>query len=100
MNVEIFTLCDAATADPTGKLNILGAFDHLYGMQVPITYPICALAARLRFEKLEEGSKRIAISFIDADGRSVMPTLNAQFQVQVPPNETSATVQLSLTIQQ
>jgi|GEM_PF-5568547 hypothetical protein len=27
MKVEIFTLCDAATTDAAGKLNILGSFD-------------------------------------------------------------------------
>jgi hypothetical protein len=100
MKVEIFTLCDAATADPTGKLNILGSFDHIFGAQAPITYPLCALAVKMRFEKIEEGLKRIALSFIDADGKSVMPTLNAQIMVQVAPNETTATVPLSLIMQQ
>jgi Family of unknown function (DUF6941) len=100
MKVEIFTLCDAATTDSGGKINILGSFDHIWGNTTPITYPLCALALKIRFEKLEEGQKRIALSFIDADGKSVMPTLNAQIQVRVGPNEISATVPISLIVQQ
>ncbi len=55
MKIEIFTLCDAATTDAAGKLNILGSFDRLNAVQAPITHPQCALAIKLRFERVEEG---------------------------------------------
>jgi hypothetical protein len=100
MKVEIFTLCDAATSDSGGKLNILGSFDRLNAASIPVTHPLCALAIKMRFEKLEEGQKRIGISFIDSDGTAVMPTLNAQTQVTFPPDETSVTACLVLQIQQ
>ena len=61
MKVEIFTLCDAATADAGGKLNILGSFDRIHAASVPVTHPLCALAIKLRFERLEEGQKRVRI---------------------------------------
>lgn len=99
MTVEIFTLCEAATSDLGGKLNILGSFDHLWAPEAPITHPLCALAVKLRFEKLEEGLKKIAFSFIDSDGKSVMPHLEAQTQIRVEPSETSASVLFALTIQ-
>jgi hypothetical protein len=100
MKVEIFTLCDAATADVGGKLNILGSFDRIHAAAVPVTHPLCALAIKLRFEKLEEGQKRVRISFMDADGKAVMPTLEANTQVAFPPNEHSVTACLVLQIQQ
>jgi hypothetical protein len=100
MKVEIFTLCDAATTDASGKLNILGSFDRLNAKQAPVTHPQCALAIKLRFERLEEGTKSIRVGFVDADGGEVMPTLNAATQVQFGPNDSSATASLVLVIQQ
>jgi hypothetical protein len=100
MRVEIFTLCDAATTDAAGKLNILGSFDRLNAREAPVTHPQCALALKLRFERLEEGQKRIRIAFVDSDGASVMPTLDTTTQVQFRPDDSSATASLVLVIQQ
>ena len=100
MKVEIFTLCDAATSDTGGKLNILGSFDRINARETPVTHPLCALAIKLRFERLEEGQKRIRISFVDSDGAAVMPTLDAATQVMFPPDESSVTACLVLQIQQ
>ena len=100
MKVEIFTLCDAATADSGGKLNILGSFDRLNANSIPVTHPLCALAIKMRFERLEEGQKRISISFVDSDGKAVMPTLDAGSQVMFPPGESSVTACIVLQIQQ
>jgi hypothetical protein len=100
MRVEIFTLCDAATTDAAGKLNILGSFDQLNAREAPVTHPQCALALKLRFERLEEGPKRIRIAFVDSDGASVMPTLDTTTQVQFRPEASSATASLVLVIQQ
>jgi len=100
MKVEIFTLCDAATTDAAGKLNILGSFDRLNAREAPVTHPQCALALKLRFERLEEGQKRIRIAFVDSDGASVMPTLDTTTQVQFRPDDSSATASLVLIIQQ
>ena len=100
MKVEIFTLCDAATADAGGKLNILGSFDRIHAANVPVTHPLCALAIKLRFERLEEGPKRVRISFMDSDGKAVMPTLDANTQVMFPPEEHTVTACMVLQIQQ
>jgi hypothetical protein len=100
MKVEIFTLCDAATTDAAAKLNILGSFDRLMAKEAPVTHAQCALAIKLRFERLEEGPKRIRIAFVDSDGAAVMPTLDTTTQVQFRPGESSATASLVLNIQQ
>ncbi len=100
MKVEIFTLCDAATADAGGKLNILGSFDRINANAIPVTHPLCALAIKMRFERLEEGPKRVRISFMDSDGQAVMPTLDANTQVMFPPDEHSVTACLVLQLQQ
>jgi hypothetical protein len=100
MRVEIFTLCDAATVDAGGKLNILGSFDRLQAKETPVMHPQCALAIKLRFERVEEGQKRIRITFIDSDGIAVMPTLDATTQVRFQNEDSTATTSLVLVIQQ
>jgi hypothetical protein len=100
MKVEIFTLCDAATTDAAGKLNILGSFDRLNAKEAPVTHAQCALAIKLRFERLEEGQKRIRIAFVDSDGASVMPTVETTTQVQFQGADSSATASIVLNIQQ
>jgi len=100
MRVEIFTLCDAATLDAAGKLNILGSFDRLNAREEPVVHPQCALAIKLRFERIEEGQKQIRILFVDQDGASVMPNVEATTQVRIQDNDSSATVSLALNIQQ
>ena len=77
--------------DAAGKLNILGSFDKLYSKEEPITHHQCALAIRIRFERLEEGQKRIRIAFVNSDGGSVMPTVEAPTNVQFQPNESTRT---------
>lgn len=100
MKVEILSLCDFASTEPTGKLNILGAFDHLFAKEAPIARAVFAVAARLRFEAHEEGARTVALSFIDSDGQRVMPLLRAQFNVKVQPNESSATLNYVMVVPQ
>ena len=91
MKVEIFNLCDFATVDASGKLTLVGVFDKIWAPSAPAAHGLFALAARIRFDKIEEGQKRIKISIVDSDGRPVVPSLEAQVFVQIPPEEQSAT---------
>jgi hypothetical protein len=100
MRVEIFTLCDAATVDAGGKLNILGSFDRLNAREPPVMHPQCSLAIKLRFERVEEGRKRIRIAFIDSDGAPVMPPLEATADVQFHGEEPTVAAAMALNIHQ
>jgi DUF971 family protein len=100
MKVEIFTLCDAATVDAGGKLNILGSFDRLNAKQVPVTHPQCSLAIKLRFERVEGGQKRLRIAFVDSDSVAAMLTIDAAAEVRFLGNDSTSTVSLPLNIQQ
>lgn len=94
MKVEILSLCDFASADAGGKLNIIGVYNTLWAREAPATHGLCALVARLRFEKIEEGLKKIKISFVDADGNPIMPVMETQVPVQANPWESSAIAQV------
>lgn len=81
MEIEIFTLCDAAT-NTMGKLNILGTFDQINAPQFPTVYPLCAVGLRVRFERIEEGNHPMKIQFVNADGQPIRPPVTGGFDVQ------------------
>jgi hypothetical protein len=83
MNIQIAVLCDAAT-DYGGKLNILGTFDTIITSQLPAVHPQCSIALRLAFSKIEEGSHKVKMNFVDEDGRLVMPSIDMPLDVGVP----------------
>ncbi len=98
MNIEAFLLCDAAT-EQQGKLNILGAFDGIYAKEMPTVHPACAIAARIRFEKIEEGSHSIRIHIIDEDGKAIGPKLEGNMNVSFRDDVDSRSVNFVLNIQ-
>jgi len=97
MNIEAFLLCDCAT-DSSGKLNVLGAFDSIYVKKVPAVHHSCAIAARIRFSKIEQGPHSIRINVIDQDGREVAPRLEDEISVKVPDDTDSRAVNLILNL--
>jgi hypothetical protein len=75
MNIQVAVLCDAAT-DDNGKLNLLGAFDTIYAPQMPAFHPQCAVALRVTFQPGDEGTRRLSLNIINADGRSILQVSN------------------------
>ena len=98
INIEAFLLCDAAT-DQQGKLNVLGAFNTIYAKQMPAVHPACAVAARIRFPKSEEGNHKVRIDVIDRDEKPIIPCLDGNLSVNVKDDIGEAIVNLVLNIQ-
>ena len=98
MNIEAFLLCDAAT-DQHGKLNVLGAFDNIFAKQIPATHPACAVAARIRFDRIEEGEHKVSILIIDEDGNPIGPKLDGSVNVRFKEKMDSLVTNLILNIQ-
>jgi len=70
MDVAFALLADAANVSREGKLNILGAFDRIYGTQFPLTWPRMVLVTRFTASPAEFGSeKSLEIITLDADGK-------------------------------
>lgn len=97
MNLEVFSLCDAATHD-SGKLNILGAFDTIWMPQIPGIHSQCAVALRVRFGALERGEHTIAVSFVDIDGKHIIPTASGTINVNFPDQQRTGSANLILNI--
>lgn len=98
MNIEVFSLCDAAT-DNAGKLNILGAFDTIWARNIPAVHPQCAIALRIRFENIERGEHRVTVNFVDLDGRHIIPSANGTININFPNDQRSGSANLILNIQ-
>ncbi|OHB44068.1 MAG: hypothetical protein A2178_01305 [Planctomycetes bacterium GWC2_49_10] len=97
MNIEAFVLCDAAT-ESGGKLNVLGAFDTVFARELPVVHPFCAVALRLRFERIEEGEHKVRISFVEEDGKNVLPPLDGAVNIHFAPGQPSACANLILNL--
>jgi hypothetical protein len=98
VDVDIFTLCDAATVSE-GKLNILGAFDTIFVQEFPAVHPQCAIALRVRFRPSEKGDHTLAIHLIDEDGQPVVPPIEIGLNAQIESGHRFATIALALNLQ-
>jgi hypothetical protein len=83
MNIQVATLCDAAT-DDNGKLNLLGAFDTIFAAQLPAVHPQCAVALRVTFMSGDEGARKLKLNLVNADGKSIMPPIEIPVAVAFP----------------
>lgn len=98
MEIEIFTLCDAA-ADYQGRLSILGVFDTIFTANLPAAHPHCAVALRIRFSKIEEGKHSLALHIVDSDGKMIVPPLNGEFGIQLAGDGVEGAINLVLNLQ-
>ena len=98
MNIEAFLLCDFAS-DEHGKLTVVGAFDSIFATKVPIVHPACTVAARIRFERIEEGDHQVRVDVVDEDGKPVVPRLDAKISVRLREDVASSLVNLVLHLQ-
>ncbi len=99
MNIQVAILCDAAT-DDNGKLNLLGAFDTIYAPQLPAVHPQCAVALRVAFMSGDEGEHKLALNFVDADGRAILPAIEIPVSVALPDDAYFLTRNFIVNIQQ
>jgi hypothetical protein len=99
VNFQIATLCDAAT-DYGGKLSLLGTFDTIMARQLPAKHPQCSVALRIVCDRADEGSHRLRIDLVDADGKSVMPAIDIPFEVKLPSDALHLSRNFIINIQQ
>ena len=99
MNIQVAVLCDAAT-DDNGKLNLLGAFDTIYAPQMPAVHPQCAVALRVTFLPGDEGTRKLTLNFINADGHAIMQAIEMPVPVDAAGRRAFLTRNFIVNIQQ
>lgn len=98
MKIEVFALCDAAT-DNRGKMNLLGTFDQIYAAKLPVMHPACAIALRLRFDKMEEGPHAVKLQLVNPDGVPVFRDMEGRVNPRMGADVGSVAVNLILNFQ-
>lgn len=91
MQVESMMLCHSAMSQD-GTLSVLGAFDFVSVPTIPYTHPACTVAIRLRFESLEAGEHKIAVTIVDADGARLIPQIVQKLNVEIPTGHSSVAI--------
>lgn len=98
MRIEIFSLCNAATAE-AGKLNMLGVFDTIWTKRIPAVHPQCSIVLRIRFDGVERGEHKVAVNFVDADGKHLIPPAKGTININFPDEQRSGSANLIFNIQ-
>ncbi|MCF0216078.1 MAG: hypothetical protein HUK21_06350 [Fibrobacteraceae bacterium] len=82
MNIEVASICDAATANgPGGRLNILGAFDRIFA-QFPFVIPQFSAVFRIRYMRVEAGIHKLRLTFEDVVGKDIIPPMQSEVPFQ------------------
>ena len=97
MKIELLALADFA-ADYGGKLSVVGIFDTIFARQMPAVHAHCCLAVKLRFDRDEEGQKRLRLAICNDDGKLVLPAMEIPIQVTMPPGAETNTIQVVANI--
>ena len=90
MSVNIATLCDSATTDDDGKLNVNGVFDTVFATQFPAVHPHCSLAVRLTVTQEEFKKHAVKIRFLDSKGDIFFRDLETPWDIG--PKHSDATI--------
>ncbi len=80
MEIDLALLADAATIDASGKLNILGIFDHIGVSQFPAQHGRVSLVLRFTAGTSEIGAHEVHIRMSDPGGAEVL-SLNGEIQL-------------------
>lgn len=87
MDVDLALLCDAATIDGSGKLNILGVFDRIGVQQFPARHGRLCLVVRVTAGVQEAGTHPMVITLEGPDGEEMV---RADGQLQIGAGPTAA----------
>ncbi len=84
MDIDLALTADAATIDSSGKLNLLGVFDHLSVGHLPTQHDHIALVMRLFGSATDAGQYQITITLSAPSGKEML-NLNGQINVAPGP---------------
>jgi hypothetical protein len=80
MTIDLALLCDAATVDVSGKLNILGVFDRIEAREFPARHGRICLVLRMAATAEDEGEHGLEIRLVTPGGSDLV-RLDGQLQV-------------------
>jgi hypothetical protein len=82
MKAKYSFVCDAANISQTGNLNVLGIFDIIQSLQFPCQHPKFMYVSHIEFHRSETGIHKFKLTFIDEDGKDIIPPINGELNIQ------------------
>jgi hypothetical protein len=80
MTIDLSLLCDAATLDAGGKLNILGVFDRIHAREFPARHGRICLVLRVAATATDAGEHKAEIRLVTPGGDDLV-RLDGSLQV-------------------
>lgn len=68
MHLDFAVVADYALVDQSGKLSVLGIFQHIWVQQFPAMHPRLHLVLRLKGKRTEVGEHAVQIRLLDEEG--------------------------------
>src|SRR5437667_9729817 len=67
MHLDFAVVADYALVDQSGKMSVLGIFQHIWVPQFPAMHPRLHLVLRLKGKRTEVGEHQVQIKLLDED---------------------------------
>ncbi len=84
MYAEIFALCEQASSDKN-RLTIVGTFSGMDSYAVPLPIQPFYVAARIRYENVEQGEHAWRITILDANDRQIAKPFGDAINIKMSP---------------
>jgi hypothetical protein len=72
MTIDLALICDAATVDGSGKLNVLGVFDRIQAREFPARHGRICLVLRMAARGSDAGEHQAEIRLVNPEGEDLV----------------------------
>lgn len=84
IEVKLVALADAANTTAEGKLNLLGTFDIIWSIHLPVVWPIMVFVAQLKISPALGKVHHFQLRCVNDDGQLFGPVLDIQAEMGGP----------------
>jgi hypothetical protein len=81
MEIKYSFVCDYAAKEQSGKLYVMGMFSTIFSKTFPCKHPQFTYVAGLKFNVAETGKHKFSISFVDYDGKKIVPSVEGEINI-------------------
>lgn len=81
MKTKYSFVCDAANISQSGNINVLGIFRNINTSSFPCVLPKMTYVSCIEFHRSEVGSHKFKLTFINDDGKDILPALHGEIAI-------------------
>jgi hypothetical protein len=97
MEIGFAFFADAATLDSSGKLSVLGVFDHINAKEFPATLHKMCFVCKIKGHRSEIGKYKLKVNLVDQDGKGIIDAITGEIENAGGSEPLSSTLILELT---